>query len=157
MPAGGTIKVDISADRKGGRDDVLLRVTDQGEGMSPETQRRALEPFFTTKNQGRGTGLGLAQVFGLMQQSDGSVDIASAVGRGTTVTLRLPACHEAPAPRTRPSDAVSERAKPLRLLLVDDDAAVRATISRVFEDDGHIVDSVGDARDRADRDRALPL
>ena len=102
MPGGGTIRIDISADHDGGRDDVIIRVTDQGEGMSVETQRRAVEPFFTTKTQGRGTGLGLAQVFGLMQQSDGSVDIDSAVGRGTTVTLRLPACHEVPAPRSRP-------------------------------------------------------
>jgi len=146
MPLGGVIKIDISADHDGGRDDIIIRVIDQGEGMDVETRRRALEPFFTTKAQGRGTGLGLAQVFGLMQQSGGSVDIHSAVGRGTTVALRLPACHEVPAARNRPADASIAQAKPLRLLLVDDDAAVRATISRLFEDDGHIVDSVGDGR-----------
>ena len=147
MPGGGTITVEISADRDGGRDDVVHPRDRPGRRDEPETQRRAVEPFFTTKTQGRGTGLGLAQVFGLMQQSGGSVDIDSAVGRGTTVTLRLPACHEAPAPRTprRPRRS-AERVKPLRLLLVDDDAAVRATISRLFEDDGHIVDSVGDGR-----------
>ena len=70
----------------------------------------------------------LAQVFGLMQQSGGSVDIDSVVGRGTTVALRLPACHEIPAPRKRLSGALIAQSKPLRLLLVDDDAAVRATI-----------------------------
>ena len=145
-PAGGTIKIDISADRDGGRDDVVIRVIDQGEGMNADTRRRALEPFFTTKTQGRGTGLGLAQVFGLMQQSGGSVEIDSVVGEGTTVKLRLPACHELPAPRKRMSEAMIAQAKPLRLLLVDDDAAVRATIARLFEDGGHIVDSVGDGR-----------
>ena len=84
------------------------------------------------QDAGRGTGLGLAQVFGLMQQSGGSVEIDSAVGEGTTVTLRLPACDEAPAPRRRPSEAASQRSKPLRLhLLVDRRrSAVRATIGR---------------------------
>ena len=146
MPLGGVIKIDISADQGDGCDDVVIRVIDQGEGMDADTRRRALEPFFTTKTQGRGTGLGLAQVFGLMQQSGGSVDIDSVVGRGTTVALRLPACHEIPAPRKRLSGALIAQSKPLRLLLVDDDAAVRATIARAFEDDGHVVDSVGDGR-----------
>ena len=114
--------------------------------MSAETRARAVEPFFTTKSQGRGTGLGLAQVFGVMQQSGGSVDIDSVVGRGTTVTLRLPVCDEVPAPRHRASETVGKRARPLRLLLVDDDAAVRATIAGQFEDDSHIVNSVGDGR-----------
>ena len=146
MPAGGIIGIDISADHDGGRDDVVIRVVDQGEGMDSVTRRRALEPFFTTKAQGRGTGLGLAQVFGLMQQSGGSVDIDSVVGQGTTVKLRLPACHELPAPRKRRTEASIAQSKPLRLLLVDDDAAVRATIARLFEDEGHVVDSVGDGR-----------
>ena len=146
MPAGGTVKVVIDADRDGGRNDIVIRVADTGEGMSAETRARAVEPFFTTKTQGRGTGLGLAQVFGVMQQSGGSVEIDSMVGRGTTVTLRLPVCDEVPAPRHRASDTVGKRPRPLRLLLVDDDAAVRATIARQFEDDSHIVDSVGDGR-----------
>ena len=146
MPEGGKVTVDIDADQSGERDDVIIRVTDTGAGMTPEIRTRAVEPFFTTKAQGRGTGLGLAQVFGVMQQSGGSVDIDSAVGRGTTVTLRLPKCDEVPAPRQRPSEAGGNRSKPLRLLLVDDDAAVRATIGRQFEDDGHVVDSVGDGR-----------
>ena len=145
-PAGGTIRIEIRADRSGGRDDIVIRVIDHGEGMTAEIRRRALEPFFTTKGQGRGTGLGLAQVFGLMQQSGGTVDIASVAGEGTTVALRFPACREQPAPRHRPPDASIAPAKRLRLLLIDDDAAVRATIARLLEDDGHVVDSVWDGR-----------
>ena len=145
-PDGGTIRVETRSERSGDKDIVVIRVIDDGEGMNDETRRRAIEPFYTTKAQGEGTGLGLAQVFGVMQQSDGSIDFDSAVGRGTTVTLRMPACDEPAAPRNRPSDAVANNTRPLRLLLVDDDAAVRATISRLFEDDGHFVDSVGDGR-----------
>jgi signal transduction histidine kinase len=142
-PDGGTIRIEAAEDR----DVVTILVIDQGEGMDPETRQRAVEPFFTTKSTGRGTGLGLAQVFGVMQQSGGTIDIDSRLGAGTTVTLRLPECDELPAPRHRAPGAELDAAPaPLRLLLVDDDAAVRATISRLFEDDGHIVDSVGDAR-----------
>jgi signal transduction histidine kinase/CheY-like chemotaxis protein len=141
-PGGGTITIAVDSER----DQVVLRVTDQGEGMTSETRARAVEPFFTTTPQGRGTGLGLAQVFGLVQQSGVSVDIECAAGRGTTVTLRLPSCHDVPKPRHGTVVEPSKKARPLRLLLVDDDAAVRATIARNFEDDGHIVDSVGDGR-----------
>ena len=146
MTGGGMIRITVDGERHGGRDHVVVRVIDQGEGMTSETKARAVEPFFTTKPQGRGTGLGLAQVFGLMQQSGGSVDINSIVDRGTTVTLRLPACDEIPAARHGSAVEPSEKKRALRLLLVDDDAAVRATIARNFEDDGHVVDSVGDGR-----------
>ena len=145
-PAGGTIRVESESRTVDGRDEVLLRVIDQGDGMSDEVKRRALEPFYSTKQPGNGTGLGLAQVFAVMQQSGGSVDIDSAVGEGTTITMRMPACDEPAAPRLRSSEVASTEVKPLRLLLVDDDVAVRATIARLFEDDGHVVDSVGDAR-----------
>ena len=142
MPNGGTIRIEAALDR----DFVVISVVDHGEGMSAETRQRALEPFFTTKSTGRGTGLGLAQVFGVMEQSEGSIDIDSRVGSGTTVTLRLPVCDEIPAPRHRPStNGAGKAAKSVRLLIVDDDAAVRAAIARAFED-GHVVDSVGDAR-----------
>ena len=147
-PEGGTIRVTSELARDGDQDMVLIRVIDQGEGMSGDVLQRAAEPFFTTKQLGRGSGLGLAQVFAVMQQSSGSVDIDSEVGRGTTVTLRMPKCEEPAAPRqrARPAGDAAEASRPLRLLLVDDDAAVRASIARSFEDDGHTVDSVGDGR-----------
>ncbi|MCY7339399.1 MAG: response regulator [Sphingomonas bacterium] len=145
-PGGGPIRIETAIEGPDDKQIVVIRVTDQGEGMSPETKRRAIEPFYTTKGQGRGSGLGLAQVFAVMQQSGGSVDIDSGVGRGTTVSMRLPACYEVAAPRARPSEVSGVELKPLRLLLVDDDAAVRTAIARLFEDDRHIVDSVGDGR-----------
>ena len=145
-PAGGTIRIEAVSRTVGDKGEVLIRVIDQGEGMTDEVKRRAIEPFYSTKEPGKGTGLGLAQVFAVMQQSGGTVEIDSAVGEGTTITMCLPACDEPAAPRLRSSEVGATEVKPLRLLLVDDDAAVRATIARLFEDDGHVVDSVGDAR-----------
>ncbi len=145
-PGGGSIRIETAIEGPDGKRVVVFKVTDQGEGMSAETKRRAIEPFYTTKGQGRGSGLGLAQVFAVMQQSGGSVDIDSVLGRGTTVAMRLPACSEVAVPRARMLNVSSVELKPLRLLLVDDDAAVRSAISRLFEDDGHVVDSVGDGR-----------
>jgi two-component system, NtrC family, sensor kinase len=71
-------------------DFVGLEISDTGHGMPPEVAARAFEPFFTTKEAGKGTGLGLSMVYGFARQSGGSASIRSGVGRGTTVTLRLP-------------------------------------------------------------------
>lgn len=88
MPAGGVLSLRSRA-APGRPDSVDLTVTDTGEGMSRDVAARALEPFFTTKPLGKGTGLGLAQVFGIVAQAGGTVDIESAPGAGTTVRLRL--------------------------------------------------------------------
>jgi signal transduction histidine kinase len=89
MPGGGALTV-CSRPTKGHRDFIDLDISDTGEGMSQAVIDRAMEPFFTTKPAGRGTGLGLAQVFGVVSQSRGTVEIRSRLGEGTTVTLRLP-------------------------------------------------------------------
>jgi two-component system, cell cycle sensor histidine kinase and response regulator CckA len=83
----GHIRVEIDATDSG---HARLRVTDDGAGMSPETQAKAFEPFFTTKPTGHGTGLGLATVYSIVQRCEGSVDLDSELGRGTTVTVLLP-------------------------------------------------------------------
>jgi signal transduction histidine kinase len=85
MPKGGTITLRTRAEPK----HVILQVTDTGAGMTEEVRRRCLEPFFTTKGQ-HGSGLGLAMVFSIVQRHMGTIDIASELGRGTTITLRLP-------------------------------------------------------------------
>jgi signal transduction histidine kinase len=73
-----------------GRDYVVIEVADTGVGMSPEVLDRAVQPFFTTKSVGLGSGLGLSQVHGFVTQSGGQVVVESAVGQGTTVRLYLP-------------------------------------------------------------------
>lgn len=69
---------------------VMLAVSDNGSGMSPETRAKAIEPFFTTKGPGRGSGLGLSQVYGFARQSGGQLEIDSDLGRGTTIRIFLP-------------------------------------------------------------------
>jgi len=77
---------------------VGLEISDTGIGMPPEVAARAFEPFYTTKEEGRGTGLGLSMVYGFARQSGGSVSIRTQVGIGTTVTLQLPRSRAAPEP-----------------------------------------------------------
>jgi PAS domain S-box-containing protein len=104
---------------------VVLSVADDGVGMTPEVQAHAFEPFFTTKPAGSGTGLGLASVFGVMQQHQGSVALESAPGRGTTVSLFFPrAAAEAPAAGAVRSDARLPAGSET-VLLVEDDEHVR--------------------------------
>ncbi len=144
---GAPIRVEARTGRNpDGEDRVLIEVVDQGGGMSAETRRRALEPFFTTKPPGRGTGLGLAQVFGLIKQSGGELEIDSAPGEGTRVTMALQPCAAPPVPRRVSAQAATASTRPRRILVVDDDALVRAAIGRLLEEVGHSVDSIADGR-----------
>ena len=104
-------------------DYVSISVADTGEGMSPVVLARACEPFFTTKEIGKGSGLGLSQVYGFVTQSDGHVAIDSTEGSGTTVTLYLPA--ETPAREPHPRIAEPEHCAAVgRILVVEDDPEV---------------------------------
>lgn len=109
-------------------DYVVVSVTDTGSGMAPDVQRQALEPFFTTKPPGRGSGLGLSQVYGVASQSGGGVRIDSALGHGTTVSVYLPRATGAPEPLAQdaPREMPSERGT---VLLVEDEPAVRETVA----------------------------
>jgi signal transduction histidine kinase len=114
-------------------DFVQLSVSDTGQGMTPEVLKRAMEPFFTTKEQGEGTGLGLATVYGTVQQSGGFVLIESAVGKGTTVHLYFPKAEV--GPKKIPAAVLAAEA-PFgdgeRILVVEDNDKVReATVSRL--------------------------
>lgn len=138
VPAGSDEGVD--GDRI---DDVVLRVTDSGSGMSPEVVARAFEPFFTTKAAGTGTGLGLATVYGIVQQSGGAVSIESVEGEGTTVTVTL--CGAlAPASDSGPSGAAELRKGDERVLLVEDEEALRIGTARVLRSRGYDVVTASD-------------
>lgn len=147
-PEGSEIRLRVTREPAADGDPGFVRfaVIDQGCGMDEQTRRRALEPFFTTKATGRGTGLGLAQAFGVVEQSGGTVEIESEVGVGTVVTLRLPACEAGEAEVVRASARDLDPPPPppmLRLLVVDDDPEVRALLSHMLSEAGHSVDAVG--------------
>ena len=105
---------------------VWISVQDSGSGMTPEVLDRAFEPFFTTKEAGRGTGLGLSTVYGFVSQSHGHIDLVSAPGVGTTLTMYLPAADAAVAANEEQSRRSAELPRGLRVLLVEDDDDVRS-------------------------------
>jgi len=149
MPGDGTIiisadnEADLDQDGLGG-DFVRLSVTDTGSGMSEDVQARAFEPFFTTKGVGKGSGLGLAQVYGFARQSGGSVTIESIPGRGTTVSLLLPRAHGQPDTLPRPL-LDFRRAVPAgvgEMLLVEDDDEVAALVAEMARGLGYGVTRV---------------
>ncbi|MBN9419629.1 MAG: response regulator [Reyranella sp.] len=126
---------------------VVLSVADTGIGMSPETAARALEPFFTTKRSGQGTGLGLAQVHGFIQQSGGTLDISSVEGQGTVIELRLPRLPEGTTTVHVPSDVgpLDFDGAGRRVLVVEDQQGVREHVSETMRQLGFEVTAAGDA------------
>ncbi|MCC6213321.1 MAG: response regulator [Polyangiaceae bacterium] len=124
---------------------VVLSVADDGHGMPAEVASRVFEPFYTTKEPGRGTGLGLAVVEGAARAHHGFVALETAEGRGTTFRVHLPAT-DAPAITRGPPPRRIERARrgTGHLLVVDDDAAVRATLERVLSGAGYRVSAAPD-------------
>ena len=123
---------------------VVIIVRDEGSGMDAATRQRAIEPFFTTKDIGRGTGLGLAQVFGTAAQSGGDLRIESEPGAGTEIFLTLRRCPNAASRRTPLLIAALTETPSRRLLVVDDDPLVRRAVVALLEEAGHVVDSVSD-------------
>jgi PAS domain S-box-containing protein len=150
MPGGGTLTIAAENRHVGdgdlqalpGGDYVRLAVTDTGTGISPEDLERVMDPFFTTKEVGKGSGLGLSMVYGFASQSNGAFRIESGLGVGTTAELWLP---RAPAEQRKAGRATGDKprrrpARKLRLLLVDDHVEVRSTTAAVLEDLGHTVE-----------------
>ncbi len=148
MPNGGTIEIraenvpDLRSGALAG-EFVRLAIIDQGVGMSDEVKAHVFEPFYTTKDIGRGSGLGLAQVHGFAVQSGGTVEITSELGRGTTVALFLPRTNETPASEGRHLvDFHVEPRRPVHrgsVLVVEDDDEVAALVTEMLQQLGYEV------------------
>jgi signal transduction histidine kinase len=137
MPEGGILTVRTRATPGDGETQVVrVEVGDSGIGMDEETRRRCLEPFFTTKGE-RGTGLGLAMVYGMVQRHSAQFDIESAVGKGTTMQIGFPAYTQPiiAAKRLADSPLLVRR---LRVLLIDDDPIIIKALEDAFDGDGHV-------------------
>jgi CheY-like chemotaxis protein len=117
---------------------VLLAVSDDGEGMSTEVQDRIFEPFFSTKEEGRGTGLGLSMVYGIVQQSGGDIRVRSGSGEGTTIEVLLPRVDLDAGGDSIESSPVEEPGAEL-ILVVEDEAVVRKLVRRILESAGYSV------------------
>jgi signal transduction histidine kinase len=142
MPDGGVIQIRTSmpAVPTAARQ-VWLEVSDTGIGMHEETRRRCLEPFFTTKGE-RGTGLGLAMVYGMAQRHGCTLEIDSTPGAGTTVRLLFPA-GTSTSSSAAPTPAPGPAARNLRILVVDDDPVLNESLRNTLQADGHHVTTAG--------------
>jgi two-component system, cell cycle sensor histidine kinase and response regulator CckA len=118
---------------------VLLTVTDTGNGMDEGTQARIFEPFFTTKASAKGTGLGLATVYGIIKQSGGEISVTSLQGHGTTFRILLPASAGAGADRADVQEYPVAAGGSETILLVEDDALVRNLVQTVLRNAGYTV------------------
>jgi CheY-like chemotaxis protein len=123
---------------------VRLAVSDTGMGMTQETQAHIFEPFFTSKKRGKGTGLGLATVYGIVKQSGGFIWVESRVGRGTKFEIYLPVVHASVEPPVQVAPAVDISGGSQTILLAEDDGAVRRLARDVLASRGY---TVLDARD----------
>ncbi|PPB81246.1 two-component system cell cycle sensor histidine kinase/response regulator CckA [Albidovulum inexpectatum] len=154
MPQGGEVRIEarnetlaeaLNRDRASVSpgDYVVLRVIDEGTGIPGDLLTRIFEPFFTTKRQGEGTGLGLSTVYGIVKQTGGYIFCDSAEGDGTTFTIYLPVCSESDAVSTdapaRPATRSLDRGTNEVILLVEDEAPVRAFASRALRLRGYQV------------------
>ena len=150
MPDGGTVTVLVENRHAGpseipglpGGDYVRLAVSDRGTGIAPEHIEKVLEPFFTTKDVGKGSGLGLPMVYGFAKQSNGAFRLESRVGKGTTAELWLPrASEQLPEKEQMPEHEGPEAPsiRPLKILLVDDHPEVRTTTAALLQELGHTV------------------
>lgn len=152
MPEGGVLTISaelcsgkVAADLPAG-DYVALRVADTGTGMPPEVVARAVEPFYSTKGVGRGTGMGLSMAFGVLRQSGGTLLIDSRPGEGTAITLLLPLATMEPRRGVQDDAARDERVSlsGKTIALVDDDPHVRASLAEMLRTAGAVVEEAAD-------------
>ena len=171
MPSGGRLRIDVAAVELDfaaiaaapGVEPgpyVRLSVADTGHGMPPEVRARIFEPFFTTKPVGRGTGLGLATVFGVVRQSGGFIEVDTAPGRGTRFDLFLPRVEAAPEPAPgAPESAAEARTGCETILLVEDESGLRRLAERALSSLGYRVISAahGEEALRLSAERREPI
>ena len=117
---------------------IMLAITDSGSGMSPDVQSHIFEPFFTTKPAGKGTGLGLATVYGIVKQARGAIFVYSELGRGTTFKIVIPVASGAPVEAEAPP-LIAGRGGVETVLVVEDEEAVRKFVRRILENSGYQV------------------
>jgi PAS domain S-box-containing protein len=147
MPGGGVLTLRT---RMRGDDEIQVEVNDTGCGMSKEILEKAMEPFFTTKPRGKGTGLGLPAVYGAVKSHRGAMEIRSEPGRGTQVHITLPVSQSTAEPQTHSQD--KDAGNPgLRILLVDDDNLVQTAVSAQLRKLGHAVSSVNNGQEALDK------
>jgi CheY-like chemotaxis protein len=138
MPGAGRLEIGLSEITREDRRMARLTVRDTGVGMDEATRAHVFEPFFTTKPSGQGTGLGLSIAYGLVQRHDGTIEIESAPGAGTTVSIELPIAE----PASEPAGAAAVEAPAGRsetILVVEDEAVIRNTLGRLLERTGYRV------------------
>jgi len=140
MPKGGkiTLRTRVLRQQNGSKHptEILVEVADTGTGMDEETRKRCLEPFFSTKGK-RGTGLGLAMVYGVLKRHEGTIDIQTEPGKGTTFQLKFPIR----ASLQKNSDENSSKpVTPLRILCIDDEPLLRELIKEILEREGHSIE-----------------
>ena len=148
MPEGGMIT--IATQMQDG--EISLRVQDSGTGMSEDTRRRCLEPFFTTKGE-KGTGLGLAAVYGIIERHHGRIDVESEIGRGTAFCLWLPAVDGDVMPEGENGADTASGGRILNILVVDDQPIICEVIQEQLRSDGHNVDAAGDGDEALEKIR----
>ncbi|HTL29887.1 MAG TPA: response regulator [Tepidisphaeraceae bacterium] len=142
---------------------VRLELADSGTGMTEETRRHCLEPFYTTKGE-RGSGLGLSMSYGIIRRHGGTIDIASSIDHGTTFIIHLPILR---GPLAVTPHAAAKALRPLRVLVVDDQPQIREIVSAYLAEDRHIVETAAGGREALEKfhdgcfdlvitDRAMP-
>jgi two-component system, cell cycle sensor histidine kinase and response regulator CckA len=164
MPDGGRLTIEtanVELDETRGRDHgianlvpggfVMIAVSDTGIGMDEDTKRRVFEPFFTTKPRDRGTGLGLATVYGIVKQSQGYVWVVSELGRGTTFSVYLPRVDEPITSAPQPAVNVSVVGGSETILLVEDEESVRLLSRALLERNGYHVLEAENAAEAFDK------
>ena len=141
MPNGGSVTIETSEALTGDGDFVELRMTDTGVGMSDLERQQLFDPFFTTKEGG--TGLGLATVYGIVEQSGGTIEVDSAPGMGSSFRILLPRADE-PAEVPAVVPAATPRLGDETILLVEDETVVRQLVAEILESSGYTVMQAGD-------------